>query len=82
MIDGNLAMANVLENEPDWIMKEQAIKAMQEGKKVWHRYFSSEEWVTMKDGMIHLEDGVICYPEEFWNSRQDVYWEYDWMIIN
>ena len=55
--------------------KEEAIKAMSEGKKVRHRYFSFDEWMTMKDGMIVLEDGVICPPQEFWQWRTDSRWD-------
>ena len=39
--------------------KEEAIKAMQDGKKVTHRYFSSNEWMSMHDGLIVLEDGGL-----------------------
>jgi len=28
----------------------------------------------MKDGMIVLEDGVICPPKEFWQWRTDPVW--------
>ena len=28
--------------------KEEAIQAMQEGKKVTHSYFSKDEWMTMQ----------------------------------
>lgn len=41
--------------------KQEAITAMREGKKVTHRYFSSNEWMTFdNDGKILLEDGVKC----------------------
>lgn len=45
--------------------KAEAIQAMQEGYKVTHRYFSPEEWMTMRMGMMVLEDGVVCTPQEF-----------------
>ena len=54
--------------------KEEAIKAMSEGKKVTHWCFSINEWMTMKDGMIALEDGVVCPPKEFWQWRTDTVW--------
>lgn len=46
--------------------KEEAFKAMKEGKKVSHHYFNSKEWMTLtKDGLIEFEDGVVCEQEEF-----------------
>lgn len=38
--------------------KEEAIQAMKEGKKVTHRFFSSDEWMTIENGFLLLEDGV------------------------
>jgi hypothetical protein len=54
--------------------KEQAIAAMNDGKKVTHQYFTSNEWMTMQDGKILLEDGVKCSPYEFWRWRTDECW--------
>lgn len=54
--------------------KEEAIQAMQEGKKVTHRYFTPDEWMTMRMGMVVLEDGVVCTPQEFWQWRTDSVW--------
>ncbi len=51
--------------------KQEAISAMLRGEKVTHDYFDDNEWMTMEDGEIVLEDGVRCEPEEFWNYRQD-----------
>ena len=62
--------------------KQEAILAMQEGKKVTHRYFSPNEWMAMKDGMIVLEDGVICPPEEFWQWRTDAVWNDGYELFN
>lgn len=55
--------------------KEEAIAAMQEGKKVTHQYFSSDEWMAMREDQIVLEDGVVCSPDEFWLYRQDPEWD-------
>lgn len=62
--------------------KQEAILAMQEGKKVTHRYFSTNEWVTMKDGMIVIEDGVYCPPEVFWQWRTDPVWNDGYELFN
>ena len=66
--------------------KEEAIKAMSEGKKVRHRYFSPDEWMAqLPNGDYQLEDGVIidshCIYEDFWKYRQDESWLTDWEIV-
>lgn len=61
--------------------KQEAIQAMKEGKKVTHRWFSRDEWMTMEHGLIHLEDGVQCTPEEFWAWRTDSSWDDGYEII-
>lgn len=62
--------------------KEEAIKAMSEGKKVRHRYFSRDEWVTMNPaGLYEFEDGVIVGPYLFWMNRQDSYWNEGWELF-
>ncbi|MDO9186953.1 MAG: hypothetical protein Q7W13_13145 [Bacteroidia bacterium] len=58
--------------------KQKAIEEMLQGNKVTHRHFSSDEWVTMEDGKIVLEDGVKCHPLEFWKYRTDVSFNEDW----
>ena len=68
--------------------KEEAIKAMSEGKKVRHRHFnfSSDEWMMqLPNGDYQFEDGVIigahCAQEDFWKYRQDESWSTDWEIV-
>ena len=59
--------------------KQEAILAMGEGKKITYKHFSPKECMSMKDGMMVLEDGVIpgvtCTPEEFWKYRTDAKWD-------
>lgn len=55
--------------------KDEAIKEMQKGNKITHEHFSSNEWMTMKDGKILLEDGVRCDPYEFWRWRTFPSWD-------
>lgn len=66
--------------------KQEAILAMKEGKKVTYKYFSSNECMSMKDGMMVLEDGVIagvtCTPEEFWKYRTDSRWDDGYEFFN
>lgn len=56
--------------------KLEAIEQMQKGMKITHRYFSPDEWMTMRsDGMMALEDGVICIPEDIWRWRTSMDWD-------
>ena len=61
--------------------KEEAIAAMNSGKIVRHRSFSDHEWMTMDSGMILLEDGVRCTPEEFWKWRPEESWNDGYEIV-
>lgn len=52
--------------------KEEAIRAMSEGKKVRHRYSSKDEWVTINSsGLYEFEDGIKVDSSLFWMDRQD-----------
>lgn len=62
--------------------KAEAIQAMQEEKKVTHRYLSSDEWMTMRMGMMVLEDGVVCTSQEFWQWRTDPVWDDGYELFN
>ena len=64
--------------------KLEAQKAMEEGKKVSHKYFSSDEYCYMKDGDIYTEEGYNMggIHHEFWVSRTGGFWENDWSIYN
>jgi ribosomal protein L31E len=62
--------------------KEEAIKAMKDGKKVTHRHFTAEEWVTMNNiGQMVFEDGCRCPPHEFWEWRKDESFLTDWELF-
>ena len=61
--------------------KLEAIDAMNRGHKVTHRFFTSNEWMSVTVmGNIQFEDGVICEPEEFWHNRNKG-WEQGYSII-
>lgn len=62
--------------------KKEAIQAMQEGKKVTHRCFMPNEWMTMRMGMVVLEDGVVCTPQEFWQWRTVPVWDNGYKLFN
>jgi len=61
--------------------KIEAIQAMEQGKKVTHRYFSPDEWMTIENGMIVTEDGCKTAQSVFWNYRQDQAWNKDYEIF-
>ena len=64
------------------MLKTEALQAMSEGKKVTHRLFGSDEWVTMDCGRIFFEDGVNCSQDEFFNKdRQDQQWSDGYSIF-
>lgn len=55
--------------------KEEAIEAMNAGKKVTHRHFCKSEWMTIRNGLIEFEDGVRCSMGEFWHFRKEECWQ-------
>lgn len=60
--------------------KQEAITAMEKGQKVTNQYFSREEWITLNNGMILMEDGCQCTPKQFWISRTDSSWDEGYSI--
>ena len=61
--------------------KIEAIKLMKEGKKLTHRYFSPNEWVTIENNSILFEDGCECSQQLFWYDRKNEYWNDDWSLF-
>jgi hypothetical protein len=59
--------------------REEAYQAMQDGKKVTHRYFSSDEFYQMKGPRIIAEDGVDHTPI-FWDESQNNWRKDGWEI--
>ncbi len=57
-----------------------AIKAMENGHKVRHRYFSHDEYITMNNGIVVDELGYE-HPT-FWKIHHSPIWHFDWKIIN
>ena len=62
--------------------KEEAIQAMKEGKKVTLRFFSSDEWMTIENGFLLLEDCVRISLEDFFNFRSDRLWDNGYELYN
>ena len=64
--------------------KDEAIRAMNNGFKVRHRFFSEHEWVRKETRNMYIyEDGVRHSTRAFWEIREnEKSWETDWEIIN
>ena len=55
--------------------KQEAISIMQQGYRITHKWFTSDEWITMDDkGHIVFEDGHKCSLNVFFMSRTDDTW--------
>ncbi len=61
--------------------RQEAITAMSEGKKVRHRYFSPEEWVTVENNHIRTEEDYYFKMNEFLQRRHGAAWETDWELV-
>lgn len=62
--------------------KSEAISAMQTGQRITHRFFSDDEFITMKDGKVVDEKGYTFDPDEFWMERTGKDWETDWSTFD
>ena len=62
--------------------KLEAIKAMEEGKKVTHMYFDKDEWISIQNGKILTEEGYLHDQNEFWGYRTNECFNNDWSIYN
>lgn len=60
--------------------KDEAIAAMRKGKKVTHKYFSRDEWVSMDGSEIVTEEGYHVTMELFWDCRNQPYWNTGWKL--
>lgn len=65
--------------------KQEAIQAMKDGHKVTHRYFIEGEHLSSnKEGSVYSMDdyGSICNRDEYWQHRQEPFWQIGWEIYN
>ena len=62
--------------------KKEAKSLMKAGKKISHRFFTDEEWITSDPtGVIYSDEKGIQFPaREFWNYRQGELWERGYYI--
>ena len=61
--------------------KGEAIHAMYIGKKVRHKYFGPDEWMTIEKDLLVTEDGFKRLPFEFWRYRTDSVWDDGYEIV-
>ena len=64
--------------------KKEAIKAMIDGKKVWHPTWQEGEYIYIKDEnmSIYDEDDQYFNWKWFWKLKQDRYWNKSWEIVD
>jgi len=60
--------------------KQEAYKAMEDGHKVTHEWFSFDEYVYIKDDKMYTEDGYRF--EDGWEDRKTDDWQTGWRIFN
>lgn len=62
--------------------RSEAIRLMEEGKKLTHRFFTPDEWVTINEnGQYQFEDGIVCSRLIFWVDRNSTAWDSDWELF-
>ena len=64
--------------------KNEAIKAIESGKKVRHYSFTENEWVRKAKYRVaryEFEDGNICLRSEFWDCRKDIHFNRGWEVV-
>lgn len=61
--------------------REEAVHAMYMGKKVRHKYFGLDEWMTIENSMIVTEDGYRRLPYDFWIYRTGPEWDDGYELV-
>ncbi len=64
--------------------KAEAFHHMVSGRKVRHRHFSPEEWMTInpENGKLLFEDGCQCTVQEFYFDRDIPSWDEDYELVD
>ena len=64
--------------------KAEAFDYMVSGRKVRHRHFAPEEWMTInpENGKLLFEDGCQCTVKEFYYDRDIPSWEEDYELLD
>lgn len=61
--------------------KDDALQALEEGKRLTHQMFTSDEWMEQCGLVYVFEDGTQCDIEEFWSYRTAPVWLCGWSIL-
>lgn len=61
--------------------KQEIISALEQGKKITHRFFDPGEFVYFHDGKVHFEDDNSIDLETFWKDREGDHWNVDWEVL-
>ena len=59
----------------DSFTKSEAIDLMTKGYKITHRFFASNEWITIQNGKVLTSDGVSLSLNSFFSTRFSRFWE-------
>ena len=64
--------------------KAEAFHHMVSGRKVRHRHFAPEEWMTInpENGKLLFEDGCQCTVREFYYDRDIPSWDEDYELLD
>lgn len=64
------------------VSKEEAYKLMEQGYEICHEYYSDDECLKIRDGVIYDENDyrMGTKHDEFWSKRQ--IWKTGWMTTN
>lgn len=63
--------------------KDEAREALNKGKIIRHDLFTSNEHIKLyENGWYQYEDGHIVKASEFWEIRQNVKWEFGWLVVS
>lgn len=64
------------------ISKDEAYKLMEQGLRISHEYYSEDEYLIMRNGMIFDEEGHFMgtKDDDFWSNRQK--WETGWIAYS
>jgi hypothetical protein len=61
--------------------RDEAIKALDEGKTLTHFSFTDKEWVRKSGNLYEFEDECLCEPDEFWKWRTHTSFDKGWKVF-
>ena len=62
--------------------KQEAKQALEDGFKIAHRNFFSDEFIFRNNGVLTDEGGIQLDEEDFWRYRQDPVYDNNWDIFD